>query len=283
MNAKLLILTVILLHNWAAYSQPNIVTSITPIAAIVSMLTKDQANVVALDIAGGCPHHHHAKPSDKTTIDEAQMVIYIDDNFDELVSSMLLNYKGIKVKISDFHSLDFHGNDGSINWHFWLDLENVKIMHNEIAKILVQHFPELETQVQKNLQDSTTTIDQLIQLKKDSLANLNSVVLLNDSLEHFFKSLNIKELQFFQTSNTSLKNMQELDKALSSVAVKCIILSNDQNTEPYKKYKKPVIQLNSENWEIPSAEKITSELFINEYTKMIEQLKVCMCVRALEH
>lgn len=272
---KVLLLVVILLCHANVYSKPNIVVSITPVASLVSMLTQDKANIIALDTSSGCPHHHHAKPSDKTTIDESQMVIYIDDNFDNLVPSMLHNYKGTRIKISDFSSINFQATDGSINWHFWLDLENVKALHNSIAKVLAQNFPEIKDEIETNLRRSSIKIDGLIQLKKASLAKLDLIVILSDSLEPFFRSLDIKKLNYFQASNSSLKNIQELYKTLSSPIAKCIILSADQDETLYSRYNKPVIQLNSENWELPNRKNIIPELFINEYIKMINQLKPC--------
>ena len=74
-----LVLIIIFFGRTFVYANPNIVVTITPLASLVSMLTKDKANVVVLDKAGGCPHHHNSKPSDKVAIDNSDIIIYIDD------------------------------------------------------------------------------------------------------------------------------------------------------------------------------------------------------------
>jgi len=130
--------------------------------------------------------------------------------------------------------------------------------------------------VQENLKEALIKIEELDKLKKYKLANLASVALLSDSLEHFFKSIKNSQLHIFQTSNTSLKNMKKLDNALSSDNIKCIILEIDQNAELYKKYNKIIVQLDSENWNLNENTKFIEKLFIEKYSKMINQLNVCM-------
>ncbi len=271
----LLIFLTIMFTNQSAYCKPNILVTITPIASLVSMLTKDQADIIILDTAGGCPHHHSAKPSDKSLIDNAEMVIYIDDQFDSLVSSMILNYNGKKVKISDFSSIDFKGIDGELNWHFWLDLNNVRILHNVIAENIIHTFPEIKNEVTKNLDEALEIIDGINKWKRFKLLDLAPVVLLSDSLEHFFKSINTSQIEVFQTSNSSLKNIQKLDDVLSSDSIKCIVLDINQNSQAYSKYNKLVIQLDSENWSLQDKTNFSRELFVNRYSKMIDQLSSC--------
>lgn len=272
---NLLIFLTIILSEQLAYSKPNILVSITPIASLVSMLTKDKADIITLDITEGCPHHHSAKPSDKSLVDNSDMVIYIDDQFDSLVPLMLSDYKGKKVKISDFTSIDFKGIDGQLNWHFWLSLNNVRILQNSLAEKIIQTFPEIKDTVQKNLEESLDTISGIGKWKRFKLMDLPPTVLLSDSLEHFFKSINNSQVQVFQTSNSSLKNIQNLDTILSSSSIKCIVLDTSQNSQLYSKYQKILIQLNSENWSITDNKTLNENLFINQYSKMIDQLSNC--------
>ncbi len=259
----------------ASYSKPDIIVSITPVASLVSMLTDNKANISVLDSAAGCPHEHYLKPSHKTKINKSDMLIYIDDDFDEVAAVFAQNYNGTKVKISDFDDIDFSGTNGFINWHFWLDLNNVKIMHNKLAVILAQRFPELEKEIKKNLIKSSKKIDDLNKFKRVFLSNIDFIVLIGDSAEHFFKSLYIKNLKTFPFSNISLKNINKLDSTLKSDDIRCIVLSYDQDDDSYKKYHKKIIKINSENWSLEKNEKVTSEIFVNKYLEMINELKKC--------
>jgi len=270
-----LVLIIILSGQSFGYAAPKIVVTITPIASLLSMLTKGKADIIVLDKAGGCPHHHNAKPSDKLAIDNSDMVIYIDENFDSLISPLLFNYQGKRVKISEFDSIDFKGTEGRINWHFWLDLKNAKELQKELAAVIIKTFPELKYDVQENLKEALIKIEELDKLKKHKLLDLPSVALLSDSLEYFFRSLQNSQLHIFQTSNTSLKNVQKLNNTLSSDSIKCIILDIDQNAELYKKYNKIIIQLDSENWNLNNNMDSIQTIFIDKYYNMINQLKVC--------
>ena len=196
-----LVLIIILSGQSFGYAAPKIVVTITPIASLLSMLTKGKADIIVLDKAGGCPHHHNAKPSDKLAIDNSDMVIYIDENFDSLISPLLFNYQGKRVKISEFDSIDFKGAEGRINWHFWLDLKNAEELQKELAAVIIKTFPELKYDVQENLKEALIKIEELDKLKKHKLLDLPSVALLSDSLEHFFRSLQNSQLHIFQTSN----------------------------------------------------------------------------------
>ena len=271
-----LVLIIIFFGRTFVYANPNIVVTITPLASLVSMLTKDKANVVVLDKAGGCPHHHNSKPSDKVAIDNSDIIIYIDEDFDGLIAPLLSNYQGKKVKISEFDSIDFSSVEGGVNWHFWLDLKNAKEFQKQLAAIIIRSFPEIKHDVQENLKAALVKIEELDKFKKSKLENLASVALLSDSLEHFFKPIKNSQLHIFQTSTTSLKNMQKLDDMLSSKAIKCIVLDIDQNAELYKKYNKIIVQLDSENWNLNENTKFIEKLFIDKYSKMINQLNVCM-------
>lgn len=279
---KIIVLFMVTFFVNISYAKPNILVSITPIGSLTAMLVKEHANVIILNSSAGCPHEHNIRPSDKLLLEHADMVIYVDDNFDNLTSLVMKDYKGKKIKISDISSISFTGKDGLTNWHFWLDLTNVKLLEKALAENIIHSFPEMKDAVEKNLSDALVDISQLEELKKSKLSNLDSMVLLTDSLEHFFKSLNIDYFQAFQmnSSTNSLKALKNLDDKLNSDAVKCLILDMEQNSELYSKYNKVIIQLDGENWKTPSntpddANKKLEPLFLDKYQEMINQLSRC--------
>ena len=281
-NFKKLILVLIFafLSNTAS-AKPNILVSITPIGSLTAILVQDKANVIVINDSAGCPHEHSIKPSDKLLIEKADMVIYVDENFDNLTSSIMKNYQGKKVRISDFTSINFKGTDEITNWHFWLDLENVKALEQNLAAIIVQHFPEIKEDVEQNLSEALSGIQKLEKLKQSKLTNLAPMVLLSDSLEHFFKSLKVDYTKHFHTHNNSLKNIKKLNSIFESNSAKCLVLDAEQNSESYEKYGKLIIQLDSENWSIPdeASSDVTNAglraLFVNKYMEMIDKLSSC--------
>ena len=132
-----------------------------------------------------------------------------------------------------------------------------------------------KNEVTKNLEEALVIIDNLDKWKQSQLVDLAPVVLLSDSLEHFFKSINNSQIKSFQTSNASLKNIQKLDDVLSSDSIKCIVLDINQNGQSYSKYNKLIIQLDSENWSLVDKINVSGDLFVDQYSKMIGQVKSC--------
>ena len=89
-----LLLSLILISSFSANAKPKIVTSITPIASLVSMLTQDEAEVIAINVSSGCPYHYQMKPSDKQKIFDAKILIYIDEGFDSFAAKLAEKFKG---------------------------------------------------------------------------------------------------------------------------------------------------------------------------------------------
>ena len=53
------------------------------------MLTENNAEISAINLVAGCPHHYQMKPSDKEKIASAKILIYIDDHFDGYASHLI--------------------------------------------------------------------------------------------------------------------------------------------------------------------------------------------------
>ncbi|XVN42734.1 MAG: zinc ABC transporter substrate-binding protein [Candidatus Rickettsia vulgarisii] len=153
---KKFFVTIILLFNCQTFanSKIKIVTSITPLAGIVSMLVKDQAEVVAIASNNDCPHHYNLKPSDLQKVQDADIVLYINEEFDGFVSKLMSQNNKNIVRVSDFPRLNLIKDNHYNNWHIWLDLYNVQIILERMSNILIEQFPDLSIYVKQNLQES---------------------------------------------------------------------------------------------------------------------------------
>ncbi len=284
MNNKILltemILTGIILFfvNIAIATPPKIVTSITPIASIISMITKDVAKIVAIDASNGCPHHYHVRPSDKEKIDNAKLLVYIDDHFDSFSKHLFADSQEEVIQISDLESINFTDSNGQKNWHFWLSLDNILKLNNEFVSILSKKFPDLKTDIIKNQDNFKMKIRSLAESKKSALKSISTLVLLSDSLEHFFTEIdqNTKIIKLYQKQYPSLKYLSKIEKTLNSDSNQCIVIDNTQDPTLYKKFNKKIIQLESENWSVKDFNSEISDLFYTKYTNLINQLQDCI-------
>lgn len=260
---KIILLALVLCANFmpsfahSDYSHshlPKIVTSTTPIASIIAGIIGDAAEVVAVnDGSSGCPHHYHLKPSDKDKTTNAKILIYIDDNFDGFAAKLFQNSTGKIVKISDMKSINFIGADGKRNWHFWLDLNNILALQAEISDILIAEFPDKEDIILANKEKADKKIKELAELKSEGLQNLSQLALMSDSLEHFATNIDARIVRLYQKPNASLKDLAQLDKALSVKMQQCIVLDSEQDPKLFAKYNKKIVTLESENWSLYKA------------------------------
>ncbi len=262
-----------LFANTALSGQPKIVTSITPIASIVSMLVDGTVKVVAIDVSAGCPHHYQMRPSDKDKIADSQMLIFIDDSFDGFAGKLFSKFQDKTVKISELNSVNFLDENGQKNWHFWLDLKNVLAFQEELANILLKYFPELEDIILSNKNKAKAKITSLTKLKQHELKSINELVILSDSFEHFFAGMDARIIKLYQRANSSLRDFENLEHILNTDRLQCIVIDSTQDSATYKKFNKKIIQIESENWTV--GDNMSRDLFYTKYLKMINQLKDC--------
>ena len=253
------------LFNYSAFastSKIKIVTSITPLAAIIAMLLGDYAEISSIANNNDCPHHYHLKPSDLQKVKDANMVFYIDDSFDSFASKLMNKHGQNVIRISDLTKLNLI----SANWHIWLDLQNVKILLEQLTPLLTKRFPEMRSEIYSNFELAQKKIDTLIAFKEKELASLQDVILLSDSLEYLFEEQKYKVQKLYSGNQKSLKYVDNLEALLAKSASKCLVLSSEQDPKMYQNFKANIVQVESENWEV---KQITSDLFCEQYLKII--------------
>ncbi|WP_408011778.1 metal ABC transporter solute-binding protein, Zn/Mn family [Rickettsia bellii] len=259
----------LLFFSFTSYAKPKIVTSITPIASIAAMLVKDKAEIESLAISNGCPHHYNLKPSDLAKVKNANIAIYIDEEFDGFAEKLINNHANTIIKISDIKDLKIIKD----NWHIWLDLDNVKVLLQEFTKIFSEKFPELQQDINNNLELAMKELQDLQEAKNNEFANIKDVILLSDSSEYFFIDTNIRTTKLYSDSQKSLRYFSKLDSLIKESNNKCLVLSTEQNPNLYNKLNVKTVILNSEYCDIKN---IDSGSYRNQYLQMINQVKWCL-------
>ncbi len=267
-TGKILTLLFLTFFSLTSYAKPKIVVSITPIASIVSILVKDKADIESLAINIDCPHHYNIKPSDLAKVKNADIAIYINEQFDGFAEKLIDNHSKNIIKISDIKSLTTIKD----NWHIWLDLDNVRILLQEFARIFSEKFPELQEDINNNLSAALKELNKLQEIKNNEFVTIKDVILLSDSSEYFFVNTNIKTAKLYSESQKSLRYIRKLEYLIKESNNKCLVLSNEQNSRLYDINAKIII-LNSENWNVKN---VDSNTFQNQYLQMINQVKKCI-------
>lgn len=259
----------LLFFSFTSYAKPKIVTSITPIASIAAMLVKDKAEIESLATSNGCPHHYNLKPSDLAKVKNANIAIYIDEEFDGFADKLINNHANTIIKISDIKDLKIIKD----NWHIWLDLDNTRIILQKFAKIFSEKFLDLQQDINNNLELAMKELQDLQEAKNNEFASVGDVILLSDSSEYFFVDTNIRTTKLYSDSQKSLRYFSKLDSLIKESNNKCLVLSTEQNPNLYNKLNVKTVILNSENWDIKN---IDSRSYRNQYLQMINQVRGCL-------
>ena len=272
MNTKILITILLIFFNSAAFAKHKIVTSITPIASIAAILfDESEIEIDSIATSTTCPHYYQAKPSDIYKIQSADINILINEDFDGFATKLMNNYSNNVIKISDFKKLNIIYIDNQPNWHIWLDLENVKILLEEFRKIFISKFPELTQSIDSNFEYSLKELEILITTRNSIYNSLHQTILFSDSLEYLFRTVISKKL--YEHPYKSLEYIQRVESQLNNNLKQCLIFDVDQNIEFYKRFHKPIIKIESENWQLITDIK---KLYNFQYNRFLESLKQCM-------
>lgn len=277
----------------------KIVSSTTPIASLVNLLIKNSKEIEITSLASGnsCPHHQHAKISDLDIIKNADLVIYINQYFDQfayrLISKHILNkgYRTPKIlNISSVSSLKliYQNNDivkydknnnvideNKINWHLWLDLDNTIVILKEVAEYIIKLQPSLKEEININLEQAISDIQILSKQQKSLLEKKKNsqIILFSDSLSYFFLNYpSNKIIYFYLENNKGLNNYLTLKKELSKNSNQCLIFNKHQKTDNYQNPN--IIKFDSENWKNPNGKK-NINIYLEKYNEMIKLLSEC--------
>lgn len=260
-----------LLYACPIFAQPKIITSVAPIASMVSMLLRDQASVESiLKITDGCPCHYYSKPSDLKKVKNADLVIYIDDDFDGFVAKLMRGKGNKVVKISSFKNLRLVHYHGHVNWHLWWDLVNVTVILQELSMILLNDFPELKTHINLNLQSALKDLSDISDFRVDAFKDLKDIILLDDEIEYFFLDKEVKKL--YQSQYKSLHYMQALKEIILNSTNKCLVLGSDQDLKIAPQLSAKVVQINTKHYE----KALLPNLFYKQYKDVIRQVEKCL-------
>lgn len=259
-----LILIFVLLLPFSAFSEIQIVTSITPLSSLAAMIIGDKGTISTIASNQGCPHHYSLKPSDLAKVENADLFIYIDKNFDVFATNLLTKFHKQQLEISKLSDI----NISNQNFHLWLLPENAIAILKAITDSLIAISPENKPYFETRLNTNIKRMKDLAKARNQISTIANHIILLSDSAEYVFLKLNVEKI-YELSEYSSLKSTKKL-KELAEDGNKCFIISSDQSLEKYNKLLGPrVISLATENWEETSN---LSELYYIEYAKIMSNI-----------
>ena len=277
MFRKILILLVIVCNiNIAWAKKLNIVTSVTPLAAITAMITGDTAQINVLAGPSQCPHHYFLKPEQFTQIKAADLIIYIDNNFEVFINKSLKITTANVLKLSNSSNLMTKVNSID-NWHLWYSLNNIKVMMQSIVEKLSQINPDLHSLYTKNYHHA---LEELSNIQNHMITRLTSetkYILLDPSLYYLFRNFkndNQLEILSISSDTATFHTLEQITKHSLKTRNKCLFISSHQNKNKIQKRvgkKVKVISIDTEDWIMDENPPLTLSKRMYEAIDLIEQ------------
>jgi len=234
----------------------KIVTSIKPLALLINEIISDDDSVYVLLEKNQNHHITSLKPSQRKAVDQADIVFYIDDDFEffikKIKNSDSSKYKYIAVgetsglrllsvresgqlphvahenllkkKRDDGH----HHHHSGVDWHLWLNPDNAIVMLMKIRDELTKFRPENEIIYQERYElFSQHLIKNSMKKAKKMMEVLNSpFFVLHDGLQYFEEQYGLESKGTIlrdEEASASAKHLSKLRKIRRANKVNIVI------------------------------------------------------------
>lgn len=239
----------------------KVVVSINPIYSLVKNITNDLNETSLLISAQSSPHNYQLKPSDIKKIQDADLIIIVDDEF-EIFLAKYLSKTSLKAKVvrlmhlpslitlpsrnikvlnleqptnkeetdnheDHLHEHEHHHKAHNIDLHIWTDALNAQILVQELATILGKYDPKNKNQYYTN---AHKTIKKLHTLDMEIAKILNKdiqnqpFIVFHDAYQYLEKRYNLKNAGSIAGNNFIYgpKTMKNLKNNIEKNGIKCI-------------------------------------------------------------
>lgn len=168
----------------------KIITTNIYIGSIVKSLVDDLAIVESLEAnASGCSHSFQFTIKDLVKTRSADLVIYVDENFETYITKLLSSSSIRSIKLSNIHGIRLLSNGPMTNWYMWYNISNTKIIAGYILKALQQNLVNHKEQIYQNYKILMKQLLDIEHKYNALLAKLpDNVVIIDNALAYFFKS-----------------------------------------------------------------------------------------------
>ncbi|SHN51131.1 metal ABC transporter solute-binding protein, Zn/Mn family [Desulfovibrio litoralis] len=227
-----------------ADKKKQVSASILPEKFVLKKLLKNHADIQVLINSGTDPHSFEPKPKQLMELNNSSIYFSIGLPFEKVwlkrftelnpqLKEISLN-QNIALLPLDEHEENHehnheHEHEGNIDPHIWTSPNNLKIMAQTATKSLKERYPDLSEELDQNLADFTTELNQLDQELKNIFAKLKpeqkTFIVFHPAFNYFAKDYNLKELVVEQEGREpNPKKLVELSKLAQKEKVKLMIV-----------------------------------------------------------
>jgi zinc transport system substrate-binding protein len=128
-------------------AEPRVLTTVKPLQFIAEAIVAGEGSVASLITGTDSPHHFSLSPTDRLSIDRADLVLWIDPAFEvnlqDLFTRLAAEQSGLLLTASRLEGMTLrYYEDGSLDPHLWLSQSNALLIAEALARELVAQYPD---------------------------------------------------------------------------------------------------------------------------------------------
>ena len=217
----LIILTPIsIIQSASNYANATVISSVKPIGFITQAITSGITDAEILLPDGASPHTYSLKPSDLKNIKSAELVIWVGEDMETFMPTLLKNIdKQKQIELMEIpaiktllrtnhddhsheeinHHQSDHDHHGEYDEHIWLSPEIAKIIAQSIHDKLITLYPDKKIKIDENLNEFTIKLSETEQNIAKKLINVQNsgYFVFHDAYGYFESQFKLKNLGSF--------------------------------------------------------------------------------------
>jgi len=193
-------------------------------------------------------HSFHIRPSQASALENADLIISIDPNFEVGLANILSNYNASsqvilsKLNLANLHTSREDGRQdegGEYDYHLWIDINNARLIAQHLSQRLIEIDADNTSTYSKNLEGLDAKLLKLHKENTAQLTKLNTINFANysDTLQYFEKSYNLSQpiiITPYHGARLSIHGVLNAKKKIKQQQAKCLLHTNEVDLEKIK-------------------------------------------------
>lgn len=206
----------------------SVVASVRPLYQVTAALTRGVNSPLLLIGDSDSAHHFSFRPSHFRTLQQADLVIWIDRNFESGFQQLpqILPAKTRALELIPALGLDTE--DG----HIWYSPNMLMLVSTEISRVLAELDPDNRSAYQKNLAEFQQNIENWQHEVQAIIARQQPALILDHAFLHHFESAfglePFASIYDRHDQHAGIGSLQAIEETLRKNSIKCII-SNENH------------------------------------------------------
>jgi zinc transport system substrate-binding protein len=207
-----------------SFPKRTIALTLPALYQITKEIIKDKFEIVLILPAGADVHNFEISFNELEKIKKAQAIFVVGLGIDDWLIRALKDYPLKIINLSG--NVKFISTYKGLDPHFWLSIENMKIVAKEIEIQMEILDPVNKNFYRQNLTNVLTNLDSLAQESQQRLKGISqrNIIVQHDAFNYFAKENNLRIIGYLESNNEEIspQQLKTLIKKIENFKIKQI-------------------------------------------------------------